>query len=145
MHYVRLPAGKYGAVECKNRTYPDTPVYLAPVALYSVATASGDSPWQYAAHTTMHEYNHVQDFMTYAPNGGCAPYEDEVFARHITGAGFDVDHNGVIALSEYEAFNDQRTLNDYERLLGVPSPRASNYDPLMHPEHRAVPSCPFSN
>lgn len=100
----------------------------------SAAWLTGNSPWQYAAHTTIHEAIHIRDFARY---GTCSPWTDDTMRIMMTANG-----GHPHTLQGYENYTHQRTLERYEAQLGVPSPRDPEYDAANNPSHRNI-SCPL--
>ena len=122
--YAAIP-GAWGDVNCASPPYN---VRLNSQRFLSAASSTGNSPWQYATHTNIHEAIHVDDMRTHG--GGCNVYKQPKLAADISAAGHPA------SLAGYEAYTHERTLREYETQLGVLSPRENRpnkqYDPSKH-------------
>ena len=115
--------GNWGVVGCSGNEV--TYVELNRQLYESRAAPGHSSPWQYMAHTLIHEALHVEDI---GKSKTCQPWTDETMQNLITANG-GWPHTEV----GYEAYTHQRTLDEYRTQLGVESPHDPfNYDPAVH-------------
>ena len=118
--------GHWGGVGC-NRTSANPYVSIRTLILndqlYTRRSGSHASPWQYMAHTLIHESLHVRDYYKYQR---CDPWNDDTMKIILTSNGHDASRDG------WERYTHEKTLDMYKAQLGVLSPRDPNYRASQH-------------